>query len=406
MLFKYTSIDQSGATKEGTIDAANIDVAISSLQRRGHTITAIDPITDTKKIAGNILSYEFSLFEHVSNKEVVMFSRQIATLFEAQVSALRVFRLLATETDNPLMQRILTEVSDDIQGGSSISVALSQHPEVFSQFYVSMVKAGEESGRLNEVFMYLAEYLDRTYEVMSKARNAMIYPVFVIITFFAVMGLMMTMVIPQIASIIKESGQDVPLYTKIVIGLSDFVTDYIGVIMLLLGIGGVTMWRFSRTSVGARATDELRLAVPVVGDLFQKLYLSRIADTLSTMLQSGISMVVALEITAKVVGNKVFEEILLDCIEEVKGGKSVSDAFSEFSHIPGVMTQMIKVGEESGSLGQILDTLAKFYRREVNGAVDTLVGLIEPVMIVVLGVGVGILLAAVLVPIYNISTSI
>jgi type IV pilus assembly protein PilC len=406
MLFKYTSIDQSGATKEGTIDAANIDVAISSLQRRGHTITAIDPITETKKIAGGILNYEFSLFEHVSNKEVVMFSRQIATLFEAQVSALRVFRLLATETENPLMQRILTEVSDDIQGGSSISVALSRHPEVFSHFYVSMVKAGEESGRLNEVFLYLAEYLDRTYEVMSKARNAMIYPVFVIITFFTVMGLMMTMVIPQIASIIKESGQDVPLYTKIVIGLSDFVTDYIGAIMLMFGLGGVALWRFSRTAVGARATDELRLAVPVVGDLFHKLYLSRIADTLSTMLQSGISMVVALEITSKVVGNKVFEEILLDCIEEVKGGKSVSDAFSEFSHIPGVMTQMIKVGEESGSLGQILDTLAKFYRREVNGAVDTLVGLIEPVMIVVLGVGVGVLLAAVLVPIYNISTSI
>lgn len=405
MLFKYSSVDQSGASKEGTIDAANIDVAISSLQRRGHTITAIDPMADNKK-GGKMFEYEFTFFEHVSNKEIVMFSRQIATLFEAQVSALRVFRLLATEAENPLMRRILTEVSDDIQGGSSISASLAIHPEVFSKFYVSMVKAGEESGRLNEVFLYLAEYLDRTYEVMSKAKNAMIYPVFVIVTFFAVMGLMMTMVIPQIASIIEESGQEVPLYTKIVIGLSNFVSDYIGVIMLFLGFGAVMLWRFSRTKLGARATDELRLAVPALGDLFQKLYLSRIADTLSTMLQSGISMVSALEITSQVVGNKVYEEILLDCIESVKGGKSVSDAFSEFSQIPGVMTQMMKVGEESGSLGQILETLAKFYRREVNGAVDTLVGLIEPIMIVVLGVGVGILLAAVLVPIYNISTAI
>jgi type IV pilus assembly protein PilC len=405
MLFKYTSIDQSGSQKEGTVDAANIDVAISSLQRRGHTITAIDPIAGTTKM-GSVFEYEFTFFEHITNKEIVMFSRQIATLFEAQVSALRIFRLLATETENPLMRRILNEISDDIQGGSSLSTSLASHPEVFSKFYVSMVKSGEESGRLNEVFLYLAEYLDRTYEVMSKAKNAMIYPIFVVITFVVVMGLMMTMVIPQIASIIEDSGQEIPLYTKIVIGLSHFVTDYIGIILLFLGFGGVMLWRFSRTDVGERTADELRLAVPAIGDLFQKLYLSRIADTMSTMLQSGISMVAALEITSQVVGNKVYEEILTDCIESVKGGKSVSDALAEFSQIPGVMSQMIKVGEESGSLGQILETLAKFYRREVNGAVDTLVGLIEPIMIVVLGLGVGILLAAVLVPIYNISTAI
>jgi type IV pilus assembly protein PilC len=152
--------------------------------------------------------------------------------------------------------------------------------------------------------------------------------------------------------------------------------------------------------------DELRLAVPAIGDLFQKLYLSRMADTLSTMLQSGISMIGALEITSQVVGNRVFEDILNSTIEDVKGGKSVSDSFAQHPHIPGVMTQMMKVGEESGSLGQILETLAKFYRREVDGAVDTLVGLIEPVMIVVLGVGVAILLAAVLVPIYNITNTI
>jgi type IV pilus assembly protein PilC len=406
MLFKYSGTDQSGAPREGTVDAANIDVAITSLQRRGYTITAIDPLTETTKLGGKLFEYELTMFEHVTNKEVVMFSRQIATLFEAQVSALRVFRLLASEAENPLMRRILTEVSDDIQGGSAISAALTEHPEVFSTFYVSMVRAGEESGKLNEVFMYLAEYLDRTYEVMSKARNAMIYPIFVIVTFLAVMGLMMTMVIPQIAGIIKESGQEIPLYTQIVIGISDFVKDFIGVIILFIGIGAVVLWRFARTEVGARTMDELRLATPAIGNLFQKLYLSRIADTLSTMLQSGISMVLALEITSQVVGNRVFEEIIKNCIEDVKGGKSVSEAFSEHPHIPGVMTQMMKVGEESGSLGQILDTLAKFYRREVDSAVETLVGLIEPVMIVLLGVGVGVLLAAVLVPIYNITNTI
>jgi type IV pilus assembly protein PilC len=406
MLFSYIGTDTNGEAKEGTVDAQNIDVAISSLQRRGYTITAIEPIVEQKKLTAAIFSTNFSYFEHVSNKEIVMFSRQIATLFEAQVSALRIFRLLATEAENPLLRRILEQISDDIQGGSSISIALGQHPDVFSPFYVSMIKAGEESGRLNEVFMYLAEYLDRTYEVMSKARNALIYPAFVVVTFIAVMTLMMTMVIPQIAGIIKESGQDIPIYTKFVIGLSGIMTHYIGFLIIFIGLIGASVWRFARTDIGARTMDELKLAVPGLGDLFKKLYLSRVADTMSTLLQSGLSMVVALEITAEVVGNKVYEEILTTCIEDVKGGKSVSDAFAQFSHIPGVMTQMIRVGEESGSLSTILETLAKFYRREVDTAVDTVVGLIEPIMIVVLGLGVGFLLAAVLVPIYNITNTI
>jgi type II secretory pathway component PulF len=402
MLFKYSATDDKGAGKEGTIDAVNIDIALSSLQRRGYMVTAIDPIAERT----SFFEKEFALFEHISNKEVVMFSRQIATLFEAHVSALRIFRLLATEAENPLLRRVLNEISDDIQGGSLISNALAQHPEVFSAFYVSMVKAGEESGKLDEVFLFLADYLDRSYEVMSKARNALIYPAFVIATFVGVMSLMMTMVIPRMAEIIISSGQEVPIYTKIIMAISGFMVNYIGLLILLVVAGGFFLFRFVRTEVGARALDEFRLIIPYVGDLYQKLYLSRIADSLATMLQSGISMISALEIASQVVGNRLYREILENAINDVRGGKPVSDAFADYPQIPGVMVQMIKVGEESGSLASILDTLSKFYRREVNGAVDTLVSLIEPVMIVVLGLGVGILLAAVLIPIYNISTSI
>lgn len=402
MLFKYSATDDKGAAREGTIEALNIDIAITSLQRRGYMVTAVDPIAEHTKL----FEKEFTLFEHISNKEVVMFSRQIATLFEAHVSALRVFRLLAAETDNPLMGKVLNEVADDIQGGSQISTALGQHPEAFSAFYVSMVKAGEESGKLDEIFSYLAEYLDRTYEVMSKARNALIYPAFVIATFVGVMTLMMTMVIPRMSEIIIASGQEVPIYTKVVMAISNFLTNYFALLIFFVALSAVMLWRFARTEVGARTFDELRLVIPYVGDLYKKLYLSRIADSLSTMLQSGISMLSALEIAGEVVGSRVFKEILDNAIVEVKGGKPVSDAFGEYPQIPGVMVQMMKVGEESGSLAKILETLSKFYRREVNGAVDTLVSLIEPVMIVMLGLGVGILLAAVLIPIYNISTSI
>jgi type II secretory pathway component PulF len=402
MLFSYKGLDKQGSAREGTIDAPSLEAAISSLQRRGYTVSAVDPLTEQ----ASWLQFEFTIFERVNNKEIVIFSRQIATLFEAQVSALRVFRLLAAESENKLLQRTLTQVADDIQGGSTISRSLASHPSVFSPFYVSMVRAGEESGKLDQVFMNLAEHLDRTYEVMSKARNALIYPIFVISTFFAVMTLMLTLVIPRISQIIIDSGQEMPIYTKIVIGLSSFVTNYIVFILLFLAAGAVVLWRFSQTGVGARAFDEAKLGVPYIGNLYKQLYLSRIADNLSTLLSSGLSMLQTLEITAEVVGNLVYREILEETMVRVKGGSTVSDAFSDFREIPGVMTQMVKVGEETGSLPSILETMAKFYRREVNNAVDTLINLIEPAMIVLLGLGVGVLLAAVLMPIYNIATGI
>ena len=402
MLFRYTGIDQAGVAREGTIDALNIDVAIRSLQRRGYTVSTINPINKS----GSILNLEITWFEFVSNKEIVIFSRQIATLFEAQVSALRIFRLLAAESENKLLQRTLTQIADDLQGGSSISKALAQHSTIFSPFYVSMVRAGEEAGTLDQSFTFLADYLDRTYEVVSKARNALIYPIFVIVTFFVVMGLMLTLVIPRVSEIILSSGGDIPIYTKIVIGLSEFVSNNIGFILLFIAIVGFVLWRFQKTEIGARAIDEFKLSIPYIGSLYQKLFLSRISDNLSTMLSSGISMVQALEVTAEVVDNRVYKELMIYTIEEVKGGRSVSDALSEYEEIPGVMTQMIKVGEETGNLDSILKTLAKFYRREVNNAVDTLINLIEPAMIVLLGLGVGILLAAVLLPIYNIASTI
>lgn len=402
MLFKYQAVDSANTAREGTIEAVTMDVAINSLQRRGYVVSAIEPLSES----GSFLSMKITWFERVSNKEIVIFSRQIATLFEAQVSALRVFRLLATEAENPLLQRILTEIADDLQGGSSISNALAQHPKLFSSFYVSMVKAGEESGKLDDAFNFLADYLDRTYEVVSKARNALIYPAFVISTFVAVMILMLTLVIPRITDIIISSGQEIPIYTKIVIAISSFFTDYIVFILFFAGLAGFGLWRFKRTAVGKRAFDEFKLAIPYVGALYEKLYLSRIADNLATMLASGISMIQALEITSEVVDNEVYKDIIDHTIVEVKGGKSFSDALAEYPEIPGVLTQMAKVGEETGNLGSILQTLSKFYRREVNTAVDTLINLIEPAMIVLLGLGVGTLLAAVLMPIYNISAGI
>ncbi|MDB4992014.1 MAG: Type secretion system domain, type pilus assembly protein PilC [Parcubacteria group bacterium] len=401
MLFNYHALDPDGHEREGTVEALSMDVAVGTLQRRGLIVSSIEPAAKKSP-----LSIEISIFKQVSNKEVVILSRQIATLFEAQVSALRIFRLLASEVDNKHLSEILTQVADDLQGGSPISKAMARHPKVFSKFYVNMVRSGEESGKLSETFGYLADYLDRTYEVVSKAQNALIYPAFVIGVFVIVMVLMLTIVIPKISSILTESGQAIPLYTQIVIGTSNFLVHYGLFILIALVIGAVFLFRYLQTPTGKLFFDSFKLDVPYIGDLYQKLYLSRISDNFATMLISGVPVVEAVEITASIVGSATYERILADTGEAVKGGSSISDALARHPEIPGIMTAMIKVGEETGELGNILSTLAKFYQREVSQAVDTLVDLIEPLMIVLLGLGVGTLLASVLIPIYNLAGSI
>lgn len=400
MLFNYEVLDETGAKKNGSIDAINLDVAIASLQRRGLILASIKEAGE----GGSFLSGKISFFDRVSGKDIVILSRQLATLFQAQVSALRVFRLLAGETENALLRSKLLVIADDLQSGSSISVALAKHPKVFSDFYVSMVKSGEESGKLDEIFEYLASYLDRTYELTSKVRGALIYPAFVVVTFFTVMILMFTMVIPKISGILTESGTELPIYTTIILGVSNFLVEYGIIILAILMVVAFFVIRFIRTPAGREVYDRLKLNVPYISTLFRKLYLSRLADNMSTMLTSGIPIVRAIELTGNIIDNKVYQGILIEASEAVKGGKTLSEALTNKPHeIPGIMVQMTKVGEETGEVGSILKTLANFYTREVKTAVDALVSLIEPVMIVLLGGGVAVLLASVLVPIYNIA---
>ncbi len=404
MLFTYKAVDSTNVQREGSVEAPTIDAAISAVQKRGYTLVSIDEVNASRGLK-ELFNVSFSFFQSISYKDIVILSRQIATLFQAQVSPLRIFRLLSAEVENEQLQIVLNQVVEDLQAGSSISRALSAHPHVFSSFYVNLVRAGEESGSLEKSFDYLADYLDRQYEIISKARNALIYPAFVITIFVAVMMLMLTMVIPNIAKILTDSGQELPIYTRIVIGISNFMVDYIAVILVLASFGGAAFFRFSRTAVGRRTIDEFIISVPYIGDLQRKLLLTRICDNMSTMLSSGISLVQALEVTADVVDNLVYKEIIEATLVEVKAGRSFADAIGEYTEVPGVLSQMAKVGEETGSLAAILGTLANFYRREVNNAVDTLIGLIEPAMIVALGLGVGVLLASVLMPIYNLTNS-
>ncbi len=400
MLFNFKAITNTGEKKDGSVDAGTRDLAISAVQRRGLIVVSIVEAEKDKSF------FDMTLFEHVPTKDVVILSRQIATLFESQVSALKAFTLLSNNVENKLLARTLVKITDDLQAGTSISVALSKYPDIFSDFYVNMVHAGEESGKLSQIFSYLADYLDRQYQLNSKAKNALIYPSFVIGIFFIVMAVMFVFIVPKLGQIIKESGQDIPFHTKMVLGLSDLFVNYgIFILAFLVGIA-FYIFHLTRTDSGKSYLDKVKISIPVFKTIFIKLYLSRVADNLDTMLSSGIPIIRAIDITASVVGNRVYSRILKQAAEEVKAGKPLSDALAVHPEIPAIMSQMIKVGEETGSVGNILSTLGRFYNREAKEAVDTLVTLIEPVMIVALGLGVGILLSSVLMPIYNIAGGI
>lgn len=398
MLFNYKVRDKDGSEKKGQIDAATRDLAIANLQRRDYVVISV--IADNKK---NFLEENLPFLNRVSLKDIVMMSKQASTLFEAQVSAVKTFELLGENSESAGIKKALHEVTEDVRGGTSISGAMSKQPNVFSDFYINMIRAGEESGKLTETFTFLADYLERSYALSSKTKNALVYPSFIIITFVSVMILMLTLVIPQMATIIEESGQEIPFYTQVTLSISDFFVNYGIYFAIFLVVAGFFIYRTLRTETGSAKFDEIKLMIPGFGRLFRKSYLARIADNINTMLTSGIPVVRTLEITGDVVGNAVFKKILYSAVEEVKGGNSISNAFAKHEEIPTIMVQMIKVGEETGSVGKILHTLARFYNKEVIATVDTLIGMIEPAMIVLLGLGVGGLLMSVMVPIYNVA---
>lgn len=389
-----------GEKKIGSVDASTKDLAIVAIQRRGLIVSSLKEDVPKKGILSGLPFFGQS---KIAGKDIVIMSRQISTLFESQVSALKAFNLLAENTENKALVIVLNQVAEDIKSGVSISQALAKHKEAFSDFYVNMVKSGEESGKLTQTFSYLADYLDRQYQLTTKTKNALIYPGFVIGVFFLVMVMMFTFIVPKLAAIIKESGVAIPFSTKVIMGVSDIFVNY-WIIMLVLFIAIVSyIIYFTRTEKGKLYFDRLKISMPVFKNIYIKLYLSRISDNMDTMLSSGIPIIRSIELTGAVIDNRIFEDILKDVAESVKAGSALSDAFSKHPEIPTILSGMIRVGEETGSIGNILKTLGKFYAREVNEAVDTMVGLIEPIMIVALGIGVGILMSSILMPIYNIA---
>lgn len=399
--FKFKVRTTAGELREGRLEATTLDRAVSALQKENLIIISISPENE----GGTVLVRVQALFDRITYKDVVILSRQLATLFEAKVPVVQALRTLGGESAKPKIRRILGRVLDDLQGGMSMSQAMEREPELFSSFYVNMVRSGEESGKLGEVFTYLADYLERSYELRSKTRSALIYPAFVVFAFAAVMFLVLTVIIPNLKTIFDDAGVALPWYTQVIISTGVFLQKFWIVLFLALGLGAVAFWRYLQTSVGRASWAHFVLAIPLVGPLLQKIYLARMSDNLQTLLSAGVPVIRSMQITAAVIGSDVYRDILIDAINSVKGGSTISDALEKYSEVPPLVTQMMRIGEESGKMNTMLSSLSRFYRREVDTMVDGFVSLIEPVLILVLGFAVAFLVAAVLLPLYSLSSA-
>ncbi len=409
MIFKYKVIDKNGSELEGVIEAANREMATSSLQRREYVIVSVLESMDGKsKTLKDYLTLDIQIFKPtVKDKDIVIFSRQIATMFEAGVQALKSFRLLAAESDNVALREVLTSLSDELQSGTSLYKAFQKHERVFTKFYVNLIKAGEEAGKLSETFLYLADYMERSYELRQKTKKALTYPAFVVATFIIIMTIMVIFVIPKMAEMLSQQGQDLPVFTQIILSISNAITGYWYIIVPGLVGSFIMTKRWAETPEGRAYLDIIKLKIPVINNTYEKIFLARLADNLNTMLSSGVSIVNALEITAEVVDNYVYEQLILRVSEKIQNGSSLSQAlYEEKGKIPNIMIQMVKIGEETGELGYMLKNLSRFYKQEVERAIDNMVAMIEPIMILGLGAGVGILLSSVMMPMYNVATGI
>ncbi len=381
----------------GEITAASEEAATALLQKMGFFITSLE---ETAEIP--LFSKKIRLFSRISRKDIVLFSRQLSILISSDVPLVESLRTLSSQVKNPDFKDKILEISEEVEGGTAFSDALSHHPKNFSAFFVNLVKSGEASGKLSQVLSYLAEHLERDYYLTSKIKGAMAYPAFVLFTLLIVLVIMVIFVLPQLIAVLKESGAQIPLITRILIFVIEFLRTKGWIILIFLVPGTIFAWRWRNTPKGKEFFDKTFIRFPLIGGFLKMVYLSRIAESLSTLLAGGISITRTLEITADVVGNATYKEIILKTREEVRKGESISSVFSLFpKEIPPLFTQMAMVGEKTGRLDSILVNISNFYRKEVEVFTDNILSLIEPVLMVILGITIGFFVASIMLPLYS-----
>ncbi|MEX2145035.1 MAG: type II secretion system F family protein [Candidatus Spechtbacterales bacterium] len=395
-VFEYQARTSTGEVQSGRVEAPSKNGAISILQRHGLIVVSLE-----KAEEGAVYAHRLKFLERVKGKDLAIFSRQMAALFEASVPLVISLHTVAEQTQNQKLQDTLLDIAADVDGGSPFSKALEKYSDIFSGFYTQMIKAGEESGTMDEVLVYLADYTEREYKISSKVSGAMIYPAFVLGVFAIVGAGMMIFVIPNLLGIIEQSGAELPLITKIIVAISDILRNQWYIVLAALIGGGVGGWRLIKTPQGKDLWDRVKLRIPIIGQIYQKIYLFRFAESFSLLVRGGVALNESLSISAGVMDNVVYKQIILDARDKVTRGESMAKTFGEYPEISPLVVQMIAVGEKTGQLDSILRNVSKFYEDEVTNTVDNLVSLIEPILIVIMGLGAAFLMAGILLPIYT-----
>lgn len=395
--FEYRARDPQGKIKIGAVEASTRQSATEILQANRFLIISL-----VQKEIG--ISERFNdLINPIRTKDKVVMTRQLSTMFEAGLPAVEAMKVLAKQTANPTLKKLITEIAANVEGGAKLSDAFAQYPKVFSRFYVNLLRAGETTGNLDKNLKTLADQMERNYQFITNIRSALMYPAFILFGIVVVMIIMMTFVLPQLSTVLGESGQELPFLTRVLIGVSDFFTNYWwAVIIALIGLG-IFFYYYRKSPSGRRTLDLLKIKVPILGPVFQRLYIARFTSNLSSLLEGDIPIVKALEIVSRVVNNEIYREYLQETAEKVKGGASITSVIEEKKEIPPTVSYMMNVGEKTGRLSEILQKVARFYTNEVDASIKGIISLIEPALMVVSAVAVGFVVAAVILPIYNLT---
>ncbi len=397
MKFNYQARTKKGEVQSGTIEASSREAALVLLQKYGLYVTLLEAVG-----AVPVYARKIKIFEKTSRKDIVLFSRQLSLLFKSKVPLVEAIQVLSGQTKNLDLKEKIIELSEAVEGGTSFSVALSRYPQIFSSFYVSMVRAGETSGKLSESLEYLADHLERDYHLASKMKSMLIYPLLILFVVILVLALMVFFIIPQIGIVLQGNGQELPTITKISLGFSAFLRQWWWLIILGIFLLFFSITQYYRTEEGKKFFDRASLRLPIIGEFLKMIYLSRFAENLSTLISGGLPITQSLEITGEIVGNTAYKEVIFRTRDWVRKGEQISQVLADFPEIfPPVFVQMTLVGEKTGTLDSSLTHIVGFYKKEIDRTVDTFLNILEPALIVILGIIVAGLMFSVLMPLYD-----
>lgn len=386
----------------GLVDAPTPTDANDALQERGYEVLVLEPYKP--RVTSAKLSIPF--LNRIKTKDIVILSRTLSVMISASVPLVDALKSITAETINTKLKEVLADVSSEVESGARLSDALEKHPKVFSAFFINMIRSGETSGQLERVLDYLADQQEKDYDLTSKIRGALIYPAFILTALFVVGFIMMAFVIPKLTEILEEAQVALPLSTKMLIVVSGFFEHYWFLLIILL-VAAVIGFRVAvKTTSGRLLWDTIKINLPIFGKLFRGIYVIRFTRSFATLLQGGVDQITTLEIVSAIVGNQVWKRMIFETIQEVNEGNSLTTAFVRSKHVPPIMNQMIAVGEDTGRLQEVMMRVADFFKREVDNLVGNLVTLIEPIVMILLGLAVGVMVSAILLPLYNLSSGV